>query len=708
MRLRRLRLQNFRQHVASELVFSAGLTGIIGPNGAGKSTILEAIAWALYGSHTVRGGSDSLRFVRAAPRAAVRVELEFDLAGHRYRVVRGLTMAELYLDEGPTPIANAVSTVTELLQRRIGMTRTEFFNTYFTGQKELAVMQALSATERAQFLSRVLGYERLRLAQDACAQRRRDLTHEIAGLCAGLPERPAVEAVVVEAEETLARAAAAWETAAAAVTTAQTALEAVAPRWLAAQQGREARQRLETAQATIEGELVAVTRELDRLATEQGTLETHLATLDPGMDGASPTERRERMTARQAAIGTQRATLTTLEEEIAQRHTAWVREQQEVETRLRALRAQYAELRDQRDRLLSLGEDGDCPTCTRPLGTHYRDVLDLLERQMETVEADGAYFRSRQGQLEVMPEELATREARRRTLREQVEVAEAQQAQLEGSLDRLEGVGQERAEREGRHARLAAQRDEAAERLAALGSPSADDAALRERHDACAVAFAAASTRAAGAKATWEMAGAAVERARAEAAAVAARRAQVTTLEAERLLHEELHRAYSDLRTDLNFALRPELSEIASRLLSELTDARYSELELDDRYRLVVLEEGIPKPVISGGEEDVANLVLRLAISQMIAERAGQAFSLLILDEIFGSLDVQRRDAVLALLRGLQSRFEQVIVISHIDDVRDGLDQVFSVGFDPETGAAIVTAAEGPRPGARPLAEVVG
>ncbi|MCE2802784.1 MAG: hypothetical protein LW836_04490 [Gemmatimonadetes bacterium] len=204
------------------------------------------------------------------------------------------------------------------------------------------------------------------------------------------------------------------------------------------------------------------------------------------------------------------------------------------------------------------------------------------------------------------------------------------------------------------------------------------------------------------------MAGAALARARAERTAVAERLARVETLEQERLLHDELHRTYSDLRTDLNYALRPELSEIASRLLSELTDARYSELELDDRYRLVVLEEGIPKPVISGGEEDVANLVLRLAISQMIAERAGQAFSLLILDEIFGSLDAQRRDAVLALLRGLQARFEQVIVISHIDDVRDGLDQVFSVGFDPETGAAVVTAAEGPRLGSLPLAEVVG
>lgn len=708
MRLRRLRLQNFRQHVESELVFSAGLTGIIGPNGAGKSTILEAIAWALYGSHTVRGGSDSLRFARAAPRAAVRVELEFDLAGHRYRVVRGLTMAELFLDDGPTPIANAVSTVTELLQRRIGMTRTEFFNTYFTGQKELAVMQALSSSERAQFLSRVLGYERLRLAQDACGLRRRDLTHEIAGLRAGLPDRAAVEVAVGEAEATLAGAEDAWRAATEAVATTKTALDAVAPQWLAAQQGREARQRLETEQATLDGELVAVTRELERLTLEQTTQERRLAEVDPTAAEATPADRRERVAALQAAIATQRAELATLEEEITQRRTTWVREQQEVETRLRTLRAQYAELRDQRDRLLSLGEDGDCPTCTRPLGTHYRDVLDLLERQMETVEADGAYFRSRQGQLQEMPEELATREARRRTMREQGEVAEDHRAQLEGILDRLERVVREVAERSARRTTLQARREETAGRLIALGPPSADDTALRERHEACAAAFAQASTRAAGAQATREMAGAALTRARAERAAVEERLARVETLEQERILHDELHRTYSDLRTDLNYALRPELSEIASRLLSELTDARYTELELDDRYRLVVLEEGVPKPVISGGEEDVANLVLRLAISQMIAERAGQAFSLLILDEIFGSLDAQRRDAVLALLRGLQARFEQVIVISHIDDVRDGLDQVFSVGFDPETGAAVVTAAEGPRLGSLPLAEMVG
>ena len=98
----------------------------------------------------------------------------------------------------------------------------------------------------------------------------------------------------------------------------------------------------------------------------------------------------------------------------------------------------------------------------------------------------------------------------------------------------------------------------------------------------------------------------------------------------------------------------------------------------------------MPKPVISGGEEDLANLVLRLAISQMIAERAGQSFSLLVLDEVFGSLDESRRHNVVELLRRLQDRFEQVILITHIESVREGLDRVIAVRYDEESGRIAV------------------
>ena len=172
MRLNHLRLTNFRLHVDTRIDFDTGLTGIIGPNGSGKTTILEGIAWALYGMPAVRGKRQDVRSLAASGRASVKVELDFDLAGHRYRVVRSLSSAELYLDGASAPIANSTSAVTDLIRRRLGMSQQEFFNTYFTGQKELGVMAAMGPAERAQFLSRVLGYEKLRGAQTLVRERR--------------------------------------------------------------------------------------------------------------------------------------------------------------------------------------------------------------------------------------------------------------------------------------------------------------------------------------------------------------------------------------------------------------------------------------------------------------------------------------------------------------------------------------------------------
>jgi exonuclease SbcC len=158
----------------------------------------------------------------------------------------------------------------------------------------------------------------------------------------------------------------------------------------------------------------------------------------------------------------------------------------------------------------------------------------------------------------------------------------------------------------------------------------------------------------------------------------------------ELALHQELDRALTDLRNDLNSSLRPDLSDLASAFLSDLTNGRYVELELDEDYSATVLDDGAPQEVISGGEEDVINLALRLAISQMIAELAGQPLSLLILDEIFGSLDEERRSAVIELLRSLADRFSQVILVTHIDSVREGFDHVVRIGFDQATGVATV------------------
>src|SRR5215210_1829333 len=206
MRIDRVRLVNFRQHENTEIEFGPGLTGIVGPNEAGKTTILEAIAWAMYGMPAARGNRETLRRRGAPPRARVEVEVEFSLGAHHYRIVRSLNQAELYQDGDPAPVAYSLGAVTERITRLLGMTRDEFFNTYFTGQKELAVMAAMSAPERAQFLSRVLGYERLRAAQDRLKEKRSALRARLDGLRAGLPDLPELELARHRAEERLATA----------------------------------------------------------------------------------------------------------------------------------------------------------------------------------------------------------------------------------------------------------------------------------------------------------------------------------------------------------------------------------------------------------------------------------------------------------------------------------------------------------------------
>ena len=64
--------------------------------------------------------------------------------------------------------------------------------------------------------------------------------------------------------------------------------------------------------------------------------------------------------------------------------------------------------------------------------------------------------------------------------------------------------------------------------------------------------------------------------------------------------------------------------------------------------------------------------------------------ALLVLDEVFGSLDEERRAAVVDLLRSLADRFPQVILITHIGSVREGFDRVVRVELDSKNGIASI------------------
>lgn len=809
MRLHALALRNFRQHADTRIRFAPGLTGIIGANGAGKTTILEAIAWALYGNSAARGTRDSLRHARAPENAPVRVELDFELGGHRYRVERTLRGAELFLDGGVTPIARSIKAVNDLLQRRLGMSRAEFFNTYFTGQKELDVMAALGPTDRARFLARVLGYDRLTAAQELLRDQRRSLIAELNGLRSGMPDPAQVAQRELESERALSAARDRAELAGAARAAAAERVATVGPSWEAADAARERWHALEAERRLVEQALAAATREQDRVTLERASVETAQRALMPllteievlparraTLEGverlaaahgerraleerlASLEEERVRLGERlgklasapsleveqRTVLDAARRALSATESALDDARTVWARDRQEAETRHEALTTQYEELSAQHATLEGLGEESPCPTCARPLGASFREVMALIAEQRDTVAVDRSYFRNRARQLATVPESLVELEQRRVAQQQEVVSAERRYArisaavqereQLQPSYLTLQQRASEASQRLGalpdgydaeahralraemarlnelatRVAQLRAtveraaplqQRAEAiaqevsahqtryAEIVASLATLAFDaevHATLRQAHAEAAQAAHEAELAQAEAVGAVERAGQQREGARQARAELATLQARAERLETERSLHDELDDEFGALRSELNARLRPELSELASGFLESLTDGRYAALELDEDYAVQVLEDGLPKSVLSGGEEDLCNLVLRLAISQMIAERAGQEFSLLILDEVFGSLDESRRENVLALLRRLHDRFEQVMVITHIEDVREGLDRVLMVTYDAESGASRVLASAGGAAGAEAAA----
>jgi len=171
------------------------------------------------------------------------------------------------------------------------------------------------------------------------------------------------------------------------------------------------------------------------------------------------------------------------------------------------------------------------------------------------------------------------------------------------------------------------------------------------------------------------------------------RAAELASLKEQRLYLKTLEDAFGKLRDRLNESIRPELETIASSLLADMTDGRYSEVEIGEDYLPRIKDDGEYRQVISGGEEDLLNLCIRLAVSQMIAERAGQPLSLLILDEVFGSLDAMRRSGVLEKLQALKSRFDQIILISHVEAIHDAVDNCLWVQYDDRRGVSTVTEA---------------
>ena len=77
------------------------------------------------------------------------------------------------------------------------------------------------------------------------------------------------------------------------------------------------------------------------------------------------------------------------------------------------------------------------------------------------------------------------------------------------------------------------------------------------------------------------------------------------------------------------------------------------------------------------GRGDLANLSLRWRYQGAGGPPA--TTSTLILDEIFGSQDQVRKRNIMGTLNRLEGQFQQIILISHIDDTKDLMSNVITI-----------------------------
>ncbi|MGH3086777.1 MAG: AAA family ATPase [Rubrobacteraceae bacterium] len=151
---------------------------------------------------------------------------------------------------------------------------------------------------------------------------------------------------------------------------------------------------------------------------------------------------------------------------------------------------------------------------------------------------------------------------------------------------------------------------------------------------------------------------------------------------------------FSEFYKELTARVRPNLQREASDLLKTLTDGRYEKMEFDENYG-VRLYDGLSDAYeisrFSGGEADVASLCARVALSKMISGKGSGALGFIVLDEVFGALDANRRQNVLLALDRLKQTFGQIFVISHVSDVQESalLDETWLVEEDEENKSRV-------------------
>ncbi|MBE0682514.1 MAG: SMC family ATPase [Anaerolineales bacterium] len=130
----------------------------------------------------------------------------------------------------------------------------------------------------------------------------------------------------------------------------------------------------------------------------------------------------------------------------------------------------------------------------------------------------------------------------------------------------------------------------------------------------------------------------------------------------------------------------PQIEQKANDLLDRLSDgqmsirfitqAEYKDKKRDDLKETLDIQISDSAgtrdyEMYSGGEAFRVNFAIRLALSEILAQRKGARLQTLVIDEGFGSQDAQGRQRLIEAINLVKNDFAKILVITHLDELKD-------------------------------------
>ena len=644
--IKSVHLENFRVLSGTrDYEFPEGIIGIVGPNGQGKSTLINSVAWALYGTEALPlRARDPITW--GQKECLVRVHLVLN-DGQEWIVERSQKAnsatgkAKLYrpLQE---PKAQGSAPVTAAVTELLGVDREGFLISVFARQNELDRLRSMDPAPRTQTVLRLLGINQITKAITIVREQAREHRQTLESLRGHQIDSEDVQHTIAGLQSDLSSVTAQAVSEAQALNDAENCLSD-----------------LQVERAKLEPLRKAYHSYLNDYQAKRTTLQLAEMAYDRAHKDINQSEPEKPVEPIYKDIE------LISDEYVEEKHKHYLK-----------LRDNYTELKARRDTLAKQANElkDTCPTCNRPF-----DDAEHIERERGRALAKVADYESSMAELarlgEVARAEWEKVGRQKQENDYQISLNTRLKDGYDAQLRNYETIMAHRAEARERYARAQIElssAQEALESLKPVEDVSSKEQEYQRQIDSLNLDIRRLTQEYTLSQTEKENLGKEIARLQGVLREAQESEQQAKSVQKAVVAHETTAEELGRLKESMIGGIIPSLNQLSSQIIDSMTDGKYSELNLTPQYEIEYRNSlGELKNFLnlSGGEQTVFALALRLAISDL---RAG-SLGVLFLDEAISNLSSEdgRQESVWQAIESLTSRFKQIFVVTHVEAYKD-------------------------------------